>query len=150
MTPRVLTGGCLCGAVRYSSEGRPLATIVCHCEHCQRSTGSAFSIVVAVRRKTLHVDGELAAVETVATDTGEDRQRQFCPRCGSPILSLAAELPGLALLKAGTLDDRSWLSPTVEGWRESAQPWTQRSRPRLHLRRGLSSTGTRVFRLIGR
>lgn len=37
-------GGCLCGAVRYRTEGLPVFTIVCHCRACQHRTGSAFGI----------------------------------------------------------------------------------------------------------
>jgi hypothetical protein len=136
MTGKPITGHCLCGAVRYSAAGPVLATAVCHCDDCQRASGSAFSIVVAVRAATFVVEGELATCETVGTDSGERRQRRFCPRCGSPIFSVVAEAPELVVLKAGTLDDRSRLSPTIELWRQSAQPWTQRTRRRPALRRG--------------
>jgi hypothetical protein len=147
---RHLTGRCLCGAVSYEFDGKPLATLVCHCEDCQRSTGSAFSVVVCVRSESLKIDGELASIETTGTDTGEPRERRFCPRCGSPILTVAAEFPGISILKAGTLDDRSWLAPTVEAWRGSAQPWTQRRRPRLSLRRGHSRALARFSKAVMR
>lgn len=132
-----MTGGCLCGAVRYRYEGRPLGTSICHCEECQRSTGSAFSTQLAVRTDRLELDGETPATyETIGTDSGERRERRFCAKCGSPVFSVLAELPEMAFIKAGTLDDKSSLRPTMEAWRESAQPWTQRGRFRPALRRG--------------
>jgi hypothetical protein len=45
-----LEGGCLCGAVRYTSSGEPHRQFVCHCRDCQRSGGSAFHIGLAVPR----------------------------------------------------------------------------------------------------
>lgn len=43
-----ITGGCLCGAVRYRIEGDPLLTAVCHCRNCQRQAGSAMSVLIGV------------------------------------------------------------------------------------------------------
>ena len=56
---------------------------------------------------------------------GSDKpvHRNFCPDCGSPITSITGARPGLSSIKAGTLDDASWLKPTVEIWCGSAQPW---------------------------
>ena len=44
----MITGGCLCGAVKYRLTG-PLGDIVhCHCETCRKTHSSAFSSVAAV------------------------------------------------------------------------------------------------------
>jgi hypothetical protein len=43
-----IEGGCLCGKVRYSADGEPTFVGVCHCKNCQKGTGSAFSVVVAL------------------------------------------------------------------------------------------------------
>jgi hypothetical protein len=43
-----IEGSCLCGSVKYSSDSEPVMTAVCHCENCQRQTGTAFSIIVGV------------------------------------------------------------------------------------------------------
>jgi len=130
-------------------------TALCHCDDCQRSSGSAFSINVGVRASDLQVEGELQTYETIGTDTHERRQRRFCPKCGSQVLTVVAETPGLVVLKAGTLDDRSWLSPRTEVWRQSAQSWTQRRQARARLGRGVPSAIARpvnglLNRLIGR
>jgi hypothetical protein len=145
----LITGHCLCGAVRYSVTGAPvpLSTTVCNCEDCQRSSGSAFSIVVPVRSATLHLEGEpLATFQTTGTDSHESRARRFCPRCGSQVLSVLAEAPEITWLKAGTLDDCSWLSPTMEVWTQSAQPWTRRLARRPRLRRGPPTAALRATR----
>ena len=116
-------------ALTYRCDGEPLVTVVCHCKDCQRQTGSAFSIFVVVPRATLHVGGDtLATYVTVGADSGEERQRQFCSKCGSPVVTLLAERPELAVIKAGTLNDPSWLSPTLEVWCGSARRGLRPSR----------------------
>jgi len=72
----------------------------------------------------LHIEGDsLASFTTVGTDSGKDVSRQFCRECGSPIVSFGDGLPQFALIKAGTLDDSSWLEPQMHVWCDSAQPW---------------------------
>ena len=101
-----------------------MATLLCHCTDCQRQTGTAYSIVVGVERDSLHVDGDsLGTFTTVGEDTREAVQRVFCSACGSPIVSLPDATPDLAFIKAGTLDDRSWLEPEMEIWAQSKHPY---------------------------
>ena len=83
---RELTGGCLCGQVRYSANADPAFVGVCHCKHCQKQTGTAFSVIVGIPKSALSVQGQLKAFH----DTGESGQavdRNFCPECGSPIFT---------------------------------------------------------------
>ena len=50
-------------------------------------------------------------------------RRKFCPNCGSPIVSELAKTAGVLAVKAGSLDDRSDVSPNVEVWCVDRQPW---------------------------
>jgi hypothetical protein len=110
-----LTGRCLCGNVTYSAESDPLVTAICHCHNCQRQTGSTYSLVVAVQRGSVTIDGStLSTFDTVTESTGTPAHRQFCSNCGSPLLTLADAAPELAFIKAGTLDKNTELAPTVE------------------------------------
>ncbi len=119
-----LDGSCLCGKVTYSCAAEPVATAVCHCTDCQKQTGTTFSIIVAVPREALQIEGDsLGSFTTVGTDTGQEVSRQFCRECGSPIVSLSDAMPAAAFIKAGTLKDTSWLEPQMHVWSESAQPW---------------------------
>ena len=52
-----IQGRCLCGAVRYRSDAAPLLTAICNCKNCQRQTGTAFSILVAVPKGALIMEG---------------------------------------------------------------------------------------------
>jgi hypothetical protein len=119
-----LDGSCLCGNVTYSCDGEPVITAVCHCTECQKQTGTSFSIIVGVLREDLHVNGDsLASMTTIGSDSHLPVSRRFCNQCGSPIVSLPEMTPDLAFIKAGTLEDRSWLKPEMEAWCDSAQPW---------------------------
>ncbi|HEX7852237.1 MAG TPA: GFA family protein [Sphingobium sp.] len=115
-------GGCLCGQVRYSYSGELLLTAVCHCRHCQKQSGSAFSVVCAVPASAFEQTGTTHVFEDRG-DSGKAVARHFCPDCGSPILSIAEALPDLTLIKAGTLDGFAGLTPSAEVYCDSAQSW---------------------------
>jgi len=117
-------GGCLCGQVRYVLKGEPAGVGLCHCTHCQKLSGSAFSMAAIARKEAVEIQGELHTYE----DTGESGQpvfRRFCPTCGSQIVSEAEVLPDMMVIKAGTFDDTSWLLPTFNGFSDSAQCWVE-------------------------
>jgi hypothetical protein len=122
-----IEGGCLCGNVRYSSVAEPIMTAVCHCKHCQKQTGSAFSPLVAVSKGTLDMDRTLLSTFEDVGESGQSVKRNFCGKCGSPITSDLAAMPDLEWIKAGTLDDTSWVNPAVHVWCDSAQSWTTMS-----------------------
>jgi hypothetical protein len=129
-----LDGRCLCGTITYSCDAEPVATALCHCRECQRQTGTAFSVVVGVPLAALDVQGDtLATFTTVGDDHGKDTERRFCKACGSPIVSVSGASPDIAFIKAGTLDDTSWLDPQIEVWGSSAHEWLEpvEGRPRL-------------------
>ena len=85
--PRV-TGGCLCGAVRYSIEGEPIPDrqILCHCVDCQKHTGTAFVSGIAFPADIVVVTGPMTTFTTPGGQSGEPMNRRFCTRCGSPIM----------------------------------------------------------------
>lgn len=120
-----IVGGCLCGAVRYVSKAEPVVTALCHCHHCQRQSGGAFSVNVGIPRGSLEFLGETPATYEDFGDSGMAVHRHFCGKCGSPIYSGVEATPTVDWLKAGTLDDATWVQPQLSIWCESAQPWVQ-------------------------
>ena len=116
----------MCGHITYEITGDLVATAVCHCDHCQRQSGGAFSVNLVVHESQLKVHGDLSEFE----ERGERGdavyvRRRFCGECGSPIYSALTAPAGIVAVKAGTLDDRSDVQPTVEVWCDHRQPWVQ-------------------------
>jgi hypothetical protein len=112
--------------VRYETPWPPLLTGVCHCRHCQKQAGTAFSVLVAVPFATLERTGELTTYED-GSDSGNPVLRKFCGKCGSPVFSETPDgmAQGMIFIKAGTLDEVNDLAPTLHFWTSSAQPWVQ-------------------------
>lgn len=119
-----MQGGCLCGRIRYRITAVPLATLVCHCDHCRKQSGSAFSINLVVPDDALELSGPEAVFEDVG-QSGLPVHRRFCASCGSPIRSVLDAMPGVSAIKAGTLDDGSQLAPQLQIYARSQLPWTK-------------------------
>ncbi|MGB0955670.1 MAG: GFA family protein [Panacagrimonas sp.] len=118
-----IVGGCLCGQVRYQSDAEPLMTAICHCKSCQKQTGTAYSALLGVPADALRVEGAPKVYQDQGLESGQPVYRSFCGNCGSPLFSDVDAFPGVRFLKAGTLDDASWLQPQVQFWCETEQPW---------------------------
>jgi hypothetical protein len=58
-------------------------------------------------------------------DSGKATYRRFCPECGSALIDEAEIMPNVTMIMAGTLDDPSWVTPAMEIYCDSAQPWVQ-------------------------
>ena len=126
-----IAGGCLCGLLRYAANTEPVFSAVCHCKTCQKQSGTAFNIVIAVPQPAVSIQGSLTA-----------GRQSVCPDCGSTVVIEPAALPGTTIIPAGTLDDTSWLKPTMEIYCDDAQSWVQlggggmQRFPKMHHARG--------------
>jgi hypothetical protein len=117
-----LNGGCLCGAVRYTSNSAPDFVGVCHCRDCQKYTGSAFAVMVRLPKAAVQIRGTIKTFSKLG-DSGKPILRHFCPECGSSIADEPSN--GAIILNAGTLDDPSSVIPTLEIYCDRALPWVQ-------------------------
>lgn len=125
-----LTGGCVCGSIRYEIVADPISVYACHCTDCQRITSSAFSIGVVVPEEAFRSTGNHPRTAPGGvTAGGRVKSRLICPDCGTWMYGNprhGTEHPGMVrVVRGGTLDDTSWLKPTAHFWRRSAQPWVQ-------------------------
>ena len=117
-----VTGGCLCGAVRYRIDGEVGPAGYCHCADCRKVTGSAFNVGVTVALGDFIIEGEPAAF-TKRADSGRGLTRHFCSECGSPIYTSAPAHPGSVFVKAGSLEDPTLVRPVSEAWCASKVDW---------------------------
>lgn len=120
--PHPYTGGCQCGAVRYTLNAEPERVVACHCTECQRQSGSAFGLSMLVNRSDLVITGPLKTFTRTA-DSGYANMGAFCPDCGNRIYNAPGYIEGRVVLKPGTLDDTSWVRPQAFIWMKSSQGW---------------------------
>jgi hypothetical protein len=97
-------------------------TAVCHCTHCQKQSGGAFSVVAVIPDGTYVQTGETRIFKDIG-DSGKAVYRHFCGQCGSPIIALAEAIAGVTIVKVGSLDQGYRLTPTQEAYCGSAVPW---------------------------
>ena len=115
-------GHCLCGAVHYESSGPAVFMGNCYCVDCRHESGTGHITAVAVPDPTLQVQGATQSF-TKPSDSGNTIRNVFCPVCGTTLYTNPSGLPGLALIRAGTLDDVSAVAPTINMYVASAPGW---------------------------
>ena len=113
-----VTGGCLCGAIRYEAEQAPFDTVYCHCRMCQKGLGSLFGAAAVFKHAHFcFVSGEPAWYRSSNSVT-----RGFCGQCGSPIAWQRDDRDYLVIW-IGTLDQPEKCKPKAHTWTESKIPW---------------------------
>ena len=118
------SGRCLCGAVRFHSPGPAIFMGNCYCSDCRKESGTGHITGVAVPQPTLSVEGETRAFDKPA-DSGGTIHNVFCPVCATTLYTNPSNLPGIAILRAGTIDDPSVVTPQLSMYAASAPAWDQ-------------------------
>ncbi len=117
-----IKGKCRCGACTYDIAIDDLPRVyACHCHVCQRWTGSAFSVQALVAEDRLAVTGPVVIQEFLT----EDRTsiQRFCGTCRSRIYNTNTRRPGVAVVRAGTLDRSEELDCVAHIFTAYRQPW---------------------------
>jgi hypothetical protein len=96
----------------------PLITMACHCTGCQRMTGSAFSLGVAVPADGFRV---LRGEPAIGGLHGAIEHR-FCPYCMSWLYSRMLGT-GFVNVRSTLLEGHAWTAPFVETWTDEKLPW---------------------------
>jgi len=112
-------GGCLCGAVRFKTEGEPVNVRICHCRTCQKAMGSPFYARALFPQSALTITGE-----TEHYASSETIDRVFCKICGTRLFSRRRNgtATGVAL---ATFDDRNAFAPTEHIWVSEKIDWVR-------------------------
>lgn len=119
---QALSGGCLCGKVRYLAQGRLNAGYACHCLDCQTRSGSAFAMMLPVASQHLTVTG-VPRIWEQTLPSGEKASTFACDHCLTRVFTRRAAWDGISVLRAGTLDRSRELVPRLHLWTRSAQRW---------------------------
>ena len=112
-------GGCLCGAVRFKTEGEPANVRICHCRNCQKAMGSPFFARALFDQRALRIEGDTAQYLS-----SEALERVFCKKCGSRLFSRRTNgtMVGVAL---AVFDDRNAFAPTEHIWVSEKMTWVR-------------------------
>lgn len=124
MTTR--SGGCLCGAVRYESDGEPQFQLQCHCRDCQRASGAPHVAAVRVPSASFRIVRGTPRRYVARADSGNNVTRTFCGECGTPLYVQVSTRPDIVGVRVCTFDDPSWFRPEANIFFKSAQPWDHR------------------------
>jgi len=119
-------GSCHCGNIKFHSEIIPEEVEICHCTDCQSLSGSAFHTIVPAKEGSFEITNGVLKQYIKTAEDGAKRVQSFCPECGSPICSSSPEgVSGVRRIRVGVLKQRDQLTPQMQYWTRSAQPWTQ-------------------------
>jgi len=112
-----IEGGCRCGRVRYRIAQAGLPPVyACHCLDCQTWTGSAFSLQFILPEDQLEVRGAPALFELTSPDGARTSRQRACPVCFTRVYNTNTRRPGMAVVRAGTLDRSDELAIVAHIW----------------------------------
>lgn len=116
----MLSGSCLCGAIRYEIDA-PLGPLGhCHCRTCRKSHAAAFATTARVARTAFrYVQG---ADRVGHYESTPGKRRFFCPQCGSHLVAAWDDAPDV-IVRIGSLDDDPGGRPVVHIWTSERAPW---------------------------
>jgi hypothetical protein len=122
-----MTGGCACGAIRYEIASFPLLVYTCNCTDCQTRSGSAFAVNMPVRTGHFRILQGAPKAWRHTSPSGVPVSSRFCGDCGARIYGEREGRDEIVNVRAGTLDDTSWLVPAAHFFTRSAsaQSWVQ-------------------------
>ena len=116
-----LTGGCMCGGVRFEVDEPLVSASWCHCKRCQRRTGTQASVQARIVPGSLRiVQGELLLREYRPEDGWA---KVFCGECGSSLWSRSPEDPELMAVRLGAFDGDPGIKPSYRQFVAYAAPW---------------------------
>ena len=117
-------GHCLCEQVQYAFDETQVGFgLHCHCKDCQRVTGSGKATVILFPLDAVNIEGEYKTYASRGFE-GSHVNRGFCPNCGSQMVTFVDDIPGMVFIKAGGMEDTSWLSVETTCWTDTARDWS--------------------------
>jgi hypothetical protein len=113
-----MKGSCLCGEIRYEIFAAPCGTTLCHCEDCRKASGAPVVAWTFFPAGSIRFSGQTPRKITFA-----ERERTFCPDCGSQLMFFDPALPHQFEVTTCTLDCAAEMCPIDHNWMDDRLPW---------------------------
>ena len=120
-TTRMLTGGCLCGGIRFELTEPPVLATWCHCTRCQRRTGGSGSAQARIAPGSLRILQGEELLRAFRPERGFDKL--FCSACGSSMWSRSQADPDVISIRLGVFDGDPGIRPSYRQFVAYAAPW---------------------------
>ena len=118
-----VTGGCICGAVRYETKGQPIMVELCHCRSCRHAVGAPLMAWAAFRRDEFAV----TLGDPIAYESSLGLVRSICGSCGTSLTLADNRFPDEIYVSLGSFDDADKLPPEFHIWRSHRLSWLETS-----------------------
>ena len=119
----VITGGCLCGSVRFEVRGPFLRAGHCHCSRCRRHSGTAVCTQGRVRREGFRLLAGAELVRAYRLEGGASKA--FCSACGSSLFGGTWPDGPEVSIRLGSLDGDPGIRPQYHTFVASRAPWDE-------------------------
>ena len=107
------SGHCYCGNIQYHAAGEPVIKVQCHCRECQYLSGGGANVTIGMPAAGFKYTKGTPKLFTRA-DLPNGVTREFCPDCGTQVLTRAPlALPDVMLIKVGTMDEPALFTPDI-------------------------------------
>jgi hypothetical protein len=117
-------GRCLCGAVSYTVNAKPIRMAQCHCKDCQRASGTGHMSLAFFKKEDVAIRGATASYPSTA-ESGNINTRHFCPVCGSRVYGENSARPGVIGIAVGCLDDNDWFAAQAVVYTRNRPAWDE-------------------------
>ena len=120
--PAFATGGCLCGAIRYTAHAAPVRMVQCHCAQCRKLSGTGHASQAFFESGDVEISGQPSSYVFTA-DSGNVKTYHFCPTCGSRLHGKNSGRPGIIIVPVGCFEDNSWFAPHGVAYTSCREAW---------------------------
>lgn len=117
-------GRCTCGEVQFIMHGKPMFVHCCHCQWCQRESGTAFALNAMIEAEQVEIlQGAVEIIDT-PSNSGKGQKISRCPRCKIALWSTYAGAgEAIRFVRIGTLTQAEKLPPDIHIFTSSKLPW---------------------------
>ncbi len=116
-----MTGGCMCGAVRFETTGDSFGVIHCHCHSCRKHNGGPVVTLAGFTADQVAFSGEDRKIYESSPGVG----RAFCGNCGTPLTweGDGGEMGPIIEFHISTFDNPDALIPSAHSFYPERISW---------------------------